>query len=93
MRDYELELSPVARRDLKKLPLKVPKAIVFGHLPQIQEAPYVKGLPLAEALKGERVYHFGRHPDYRIVYFIEEKEIVVTIIGTREGIYKRAKRG
>jgi mRNA-degrading endonuclease RelE of RelBE toxin-antitoxin system len=47
---------------------------------------------LIGALKGERSYHFGRKPEYRIIYYIDNDLITVTIIGTREGIYKRAKR-
>lgn len=92
MQNYELTLSPAARRDLKKLPARIQKAIVFEHLPKIREGPYGRGLPLVGTLKGARAYHFGRHPEYRIIYFIEKKAIVVTIIGTREEIYKRAKR-
>jgi len=42
--------------------------------------------------KGEHSYHFGRKPEYRIIFYVEDRSITVTIIGTREGIYKRAKR-
>jgi mRNA-degrading endonuclease RelE of RelBE toxin-antitoxin system len=58
---YQLEISPAAKRDLKKLPNQV-------H------------------------YHFGRKPEYRIIYYLEDNVITVIIIGTREGIYKKAKR-
>lgn len=89
---YKLELSPAAKRDLKRLPLMIQKEIVFKHLPKIKEDPYSKAKPLMGALKGERSYHFGKNPEYRIIFFIEGDLITVTIIGTREGIYKRAKR-
>ena len=89
---YRLELSPAAKRDLKKLPLNIQKDIVFKHLPEIQSEPYIKGSPLAGTLRGERSYHFGRRPEYRIIYFIENNSITVTIVGTRENIYRRAKR-
>jgi len=87
-----LELSPAARRDLKRLPPKVQEEILFAHLPKIQERPFEAGKPLQGVLKGERSYHFGRKPEYRIVYFVEGEIITVTIIGTRENIYKRARR-
>jgi mRNA-degrading endonuclease RelE of RelBE toxin-antitoxin system len=89
---YVLELSPAAKKDLKRLPLSIQKDIVFKHLPEIARNPFSKSKPLVGALKGERSYHFGRKPEYRIIFYIEDDLITVTIIGTREGIYKRAKR-
>jgi mRNA-degrading endonuclease RelE of RelBE toxin-antitoxin system len=89
---YELELSPAAMRDLKSLPITVQKDIVMLHLPIIREKPYHVGKPLAGTLHKERSYHFGRKPEYRIIYFIEGNLITVTLMGTREGIYKKAKK-
>lgn len=92
MSEFELELSPAAIRDLKSLPFKIQSEIALNHLPIIREMPYQVGKPLSGALHKERSYHFGRKPEYRIIYFIEENVITVTLIGTREGIYKKAKR-
>lgn len=92
MPEYELELSTAAMRDLKSLPLKIQRDIAVTHLPVIRELPYLAGKPLAGTLHKERSYHFGRKPEYRIIYFIEENVITVTLIGTREGIYKKAKK-
>jgi len=89
---YKLELSPAAIRDMKGLPLPVQKDIALNHLPVIRENPYQSGRPLISALHKERSYHFGRKPEYRIIYFIEGDLITVTLIGSREGIYKKAKR-
>jgi mRNA interferase RelE/StbE len=89
---YQLEISPAAKRDLKKLPNQVQKKIVFEHLPTIQKEPYIRSEPLIGTLKGERSYHFGRKPEYQIIYYLEDNVITVIIIGTREGIYKKAKR-
>jgi len=89
---YELELSPAAGRDLKSLPIRIQKEIVMDHLPIIKENPYSTGRPLVGALHKERSYHFGRKPEYRIIYFIEGEIITVSLIGTREGIYKKAKK-
>jgi len=72
---------------------------IFTYLPasrftrsQKTAEPFGVGKPLFGALKGELSYHFGRKPEYRIIYFIENDLIVVTIIGSRENIYKRARR-
>ena len=80
---YQLEISPAARRDLKKLPATIQDEIVFRNLPAIAQEPFKNSHPLLGSLKGERSYHFGRKPEYRIIYS-------VTIIGTRENIYNRA---
>jgi mRNA-degrading endonuclease RelE of RelBE toxin-antitoxin system len=89
---YSLLLAPAAKRDLKKMPLRIQNQIVFQHLPEIERDPLGLGKPLFGVLKGELSYHFGRKPEYRIIYFIENDLVVVTIIGSRENIYKRAKR-
>lgn len=89
---YKLELAPSAKRDLKKLPINIQKDIAFVHLPAITSNPFMEGTPLAGTLRGERSYHFGRKPEYRIIYFIKKSIVTVTIIGTREGIYKKAKQ-
>lgn len=68
---YTVELSPAARRDLKRLPQKVQEEILLVHLPEIQANPFEIGSPLQGVLKEERSYHFGRKPEYRIIYFVE----------------------
>ncbi len=90
--EFVLELSPAARRDLKNLPEKVQQAVLFTHLPAIQADPHGVGRHLRGTLKGERSYHFGRKPEYRIIYFVQGELVTVTILGARENIYKRARR-
>jgi mRNA-degrading endonuclease RelE of RelBE toxin-antitoxin system len=89
---FALELSPAAGRDLRKLPRSVQEEIAFKHLPKIEGDPFSNSEPLLGTLKGERSYHFGRKPEYRIVFFVADNLVTVTIIGTREGIYRRARR-
>ncbi len=89
---YCLELSPAALRDLKRLPLDVKEKIVLDHLPAIARDPFLTSKPLIGGLRGERSYNFGRKPEYRIIFYVEGDLVTVTIIGTRENIYKRAKR-
>ena len=81
---YRLELSPAAHRDLKRLPKETQREIVMTHLPAIQADPFVASEPLRGTLHGERSYHFGRKPEYRIIFSLAEHLIIVTIIGTRE---------
>lgn len=92
MPEYTLELSPAAKRDLKKLPRAVQQEVVFTHLPAIAANPLVISTPLVGALTYARAYHFGRKPEYRIVFYVEQHLITVTLIGTRENLYKRATR-
>jgi mRNA interferase RelE/StbE len=89
---YALELSPAARRDLKRLPREIQRKIAFEHLPAIQREPLKAGKPLTGVLKNERSYHFGRKPEYRIIYFVEGSLVLVTIIGARENLYRRARQ-
>jgi addiction module RelE/StbE family toxin len=92
MNKYRLLLSPAAHRDLKKLPTDVQKLIAYEHLPAIEKDPIGVGYPLYGTLKSERSYHFGRKPEYRIIYYVENDTIIVTIIGSRQNLYKRAKK-
>jgi mRNA-degrading endonuclease RelE of RelBE toxin-antitoxin system len=89
---YRLEVSPAAQRDLKRLPRDVQEKVVLDHLPSIAKAPFLTSTPLIGGLKGERSYHFGRRPEYRIIFYVEDDLVTVTIMGTREGIYRRARR-
>ena len=88
---YSLVLPPAANRDLKKLPGNIQDLVVFKHLPLIEHDPIGVGKPLYGALKGELSYSFGKKPEYRIIYFIESDFVIVSIIGSRENIYKRAR--
>jgi mRNA-degrading endonuclease RelE of RelBE toxin-antitoxin system len=89
---YHLELAPAAKRDFKSLFPAIQEEIVLFHLPSIENNPYQEGRPLSGVLHGERSYNFGHHPEYRIIYFIDKNTIIITLIGSRESIYKKAKR-
>jgi len=89
---FTLRFRTAARRDLKKLPQNIQEEILLTHIPTIKANPYSVGFPLRGSLRSERSYHFGSNPQYRIIYIIEDEQIIVTTLGTREDIYKRAKR-
>lgn len=92
MAEFKLLISPAAHRDLKKLPIDVQTKVVYEHLPAIERDPFGVGHALYGALKGELSYRFGRKPEYRIIYYVENELITVTIIGSRENLYKRARK-
>jgi len=91
--DFTLELLPAARRDLKNLPRSIQAEIASTHLPKIEANPFDAGSPLHGNLKGNLSYHFKtKNTQYRIIYFVDDNLITVTIIGTRDNIYKQAER-
>lgn len=92
MNNFEIELSTAARRDFRRLPRQVQDNLLNTHFPIIQASPHEVGGPLSGRLKGQRSYHFGHRPQYRIIYKIIGNQILISTIATREGVYKRAKR-
>jgi mRNA-degrading endonuclease RelE of RelBE toxin-antitoxin system len=77
---FSLELSPAAKRDLKKLPRAVQEEIAFKHLPEIQGDPLSQSEPLLGTLKGERSYHFG--------YALEHKGDMLSLMTIFTDTYK-----
>lgn len=82
---YKVHIFPKARREIKKISENHQKAIVFA-LRELKEDPFV-GKPLQEELKGEYSYRIGI---YRIIYKIDEKDKVVTVLtaGHRGKVYE-----
>jgi len=62
---YQLEISPAAKLDLKKLPNQVQKKIVFEHFPNIQKEPYFSNEPLIGTLRRKTLpfWQKARIPD------------------------------
>jgi mRNA-degrading endonuclease RelE of RelBE toxin-antitoxin system len=81
-KQYSLELSPAAKRDIRRLPRSVQEEIALTHLPKIAGDPFVNSDPLAGTLKGECSYHFGRKPEYRIVFYVEDNVIMYLFTGS-----------
>ncbi len=90
---YEIYFGTAVKKDLKNLPKNISDKVesVFTILS--------KNPLLGDALKGEFLgylsYHFKyKNTEYRIIYEIKEKELIVLIIlvGSRENIYKQLKR-
>jgi len=83
---YQIELTPAARRDLKSVPARVRKQIDKQIL-ALAENPYPPG---SKKLRGVEGLHRVRVGDYRILYIVEAKRLVVVIvtIGHRRDVYR-----
>lgn len=91
---YELIIPNAVQKDLRRLPPQLQEELLFQHLPSIQadphQAPFLKG-----KFRKMRKYalSFGS-TEYRIVYRVIEKSkaVVLIMVGSREGVYKRLKQ-
>ena len=89
---YEVRLSTAAFRDIEQLPARVQDAIEARHIPKIATDPYAVSFPLRGNLRGLRFYHFGRRPEYRMVYYISENQVTIIAVGPHGQAYRRARR-
>ena len=89
---YQVKLTNSARRDLKSLPKSVQREIVTTHLLELANSPYTEGQPLHGEFSGYSSYHFGRRPEYRIIYTVEEDTVTVVLVGSRADVYDRLRR-
>ena len=91
---YQMVITQVAERDLRKLPRKVRCEFFDIHLLRIADAPREVGTPLRGEFRGYWSYHFGRRPEYQVIYSIEEEIVTVTVflVGSRENVYARLRR-
>ena len=86
MNIYEVVLSKTAEKNLSKLPSKI-IALIIPELELLGENPRPKG---CKKLKGFSDLLRVRVGNYRIIYSIEDKVLLVDIreIGHRKDIYK-----
>lgn len=90
---FGIVITRTAKKSAKKLPNAVRKEIV-KQSQQLKESPYL-GEKLAGSLHFLYSFHFtveGIH--YRFAYTVDTKkqQIVVHLIGPREGFYQRLRR-
>jgi mRNA interferase RelE/StbE len=83
---YSILLAPPAERQLKALTQPVQKRIV-KRLKLLTQDPRPPGI---KKLAGEGDLYRIREGDYRIVYTIREKELIVLVvkIGNRKEVYR-----
>jgi mRNA interferase RelE/StbE len=91
MNKFQLRFTKSFQKDLKKLEKEVINKFVNKWLPKIQEHPYIgKKLKYISKDNFYRVPFRHKKNDYRIVYEIKGKELVILLlaIGSRENFYK-----
>ena len=83
---YRVEITPSAQRELSKLPKNVQKR-VDERIQALAENPRPPG---SKKLEGEDGFHRIRVGDYRIVYQIKDKLLLVLVIriGHRREVYR-----
>jgi mRNA-degrading endonuclease RelE of RelBE toxin-antitoxin system len=79
---YVLSLAPSARRILaqgppRRLPVAAAAAVTEFLTGALLENPHRVGKPLARELSG---YHFARRGAYRVIYRIDDAELVVHVV-------------
>ena len=87
---YEIELTPAAVRDLKKMPAHYQRR-VRDAIDNLGHDPRPEGV---KKLSGEENLWRIRVGEYRVVYGIEDKRLVVLVIriGHRKDIYRKKGR-
>ena len=83
---YSILLAPPAERQLKSLTNSVQKRIV-KRLKSLRENPRPQGV---KKLAGEEDLYRIREGTYRIIYTIQDKELIVLVvkIGDRKEVYR-----
>jgi mRNA interferase RelE/StbE len=83
---YVVELTPAAERTLRKLDKPIARALA-AEMAQLAYEPRPAGV---KALKGHRGALRLRVGDYRVVYRVEDKRLVVLVLdlGHRREIYR-----
>jgi len=83
---YRVEIAPAAQRELSKLPKKVQERIDERIL-ALAENPRPPG---SKKLEGEVDFQRIRVGDYRIIYQVKDKELLVLVvrIGNRREVYR-----
>ena len=92
---YEIKFLPRAEKEIKKITDKVLKGKIKDALIKISENPYI-----GQAKKGDLSGIYGydvyyNKTNYEIsykIYEVDNKKVIVILIGTRENFYKELKK-
>ena len=86
---YRLLYHPlVLKEDLGKIPYEIKFRIKKVIETRLLSDPVLAGKPLRQSLKGHRKLRIG---DWRLIYRIQRKDIIILKIGHRREIYRRVK--
>ena len=88
MKKYSVKFTREAKKRIEKLDAYI-KKIIQKAIDSLAQNPY-KGKPLSHELAGLYSY---RTSDYRIIYKIEEGQLIIIVItvGHRKEVYKKLK--
>ena len=87
---YRLLYHPdVVKKDLPKISADQKERIKRAIETRLVQNPVLAGKPLRQSLKGHRKFRIG---DWRAIYRIDKKDIIILKIGHRREIYRRAER-
>ena len=89
---YKLKLTSASQKDVDKLPTNLKIEILTRHFSKLKLNPREYSKRLHGELKGFYSYHFGHHPEYRILFTVISNEVVILMIAKRESFYKEAYR-
>lgn len=82
---YKLLYHPdIRKHDLPKIPRNMQQAIQRAIEERLLQDPFIFGEPLRQSLKGHRKLRVG---DYRVIYRVEGKDIIILKIGHRKEVY------
>lgn len=87
---YKIIYHKSVEDDVSKIDKSFVKKIYSGITDKLALAPEIYGLPLRGTLKKYRKF---RVEDYRVIYSIENKTIIIKIIGHRKDVYEIMSRG
>ncbi|MFC1808194.1 type II toxin-antitoxin system RelE/ParE family toxin [Candidatus Omnitrophota bacterium] len=79
----------VLKNDLSKIPADLKPKIRDAIELKLKKDPILAGKPLRSSLRGHRKFRYG---DWRIIYRIDKKDIIILKIGHRREVYKTASR-
>ena len=74
----------VPRLDLLRIPQNIKEVIRRAIEERLTRGPFMAGEPLRHSLKGHRKLRVG---DYRVIYRVAGREIIILKIGHRKEVY------
>lgn len=82
---YQIELTPAAQRQLKKLSTVLLRSL----LTQIQKLAFNPSPNNVKKLSGNNDFYRIRIKDYRVIYTINDKKLLILVlkIGSRKEVY------
>ena len=84
---YQIEFTPVARRDIGRLPERIAWAVIEFCEGPLAENPHRVGKPLIGDLTG---LYSARRGEYRVVYSIFDEQVLVEVayVRRRADVYR-----